>query len=236
MVSEGRDSHELVTDSLPANLPTKQVRSIVSVLIVIHLAALVITLAANLAPSYLQGRLTDALAPYLRTTSQFYEAFPIELTHAESIDFPLLVEFHETGEPPSQWRRADLPGVLASANGSIDVRGSRWPNLSRLIRLLAEDQPESEILADLLARFVVSEELTSHQPLDGARFIAPHVFSFDDDLLAAAGQGSLVQGEWKPEIIYQARIVRGAEGRILLVPEQESMRTAKPMPQGVAVP
>jgi hypothetical protein len=208
---------------------TPQVQWFASWLIIFHFSALLIALSANMAPSFLQGEMTSWLAPYSVTTGQSYGAIPLELTHAEPIDFPLLVELHRPQDDPQTWQTADLPYARVSRSGDVNLRGSRWPNVSRLIRMSAIDDPESEILSDIAAQAVKAMQRGRQEEFDRVRFLAPKVLSFDEDAIVAAGQGSLISGELSPEIVFSAWIVRDSDEGIKLIPQQDAARTSKPV-------
>lgn len=184
-------------------------------MILTHFTALLLTLSANLAPSYLQGRLTAWFSSYLVTTNQDYTALPLELTHADAIDFPLVLEVHRTGDEPQSWREVKLPHA-------------RWQNFSRWIRLISVDQPESELLADVLAHFAGVIEERQSKELDAIRLVAPKVLSYDEDALVAGGEPA--SESFEQEIAYKAHIIRDPlTHQIQLVPAQDPLRTSKPV-------
>ena len=227
----------LASDSaVPAVFPA---RLLVSLLIVFHLAALIIALSANLTPSFLQGELNTYLAPYHVTTGQDYLMLPLELTHGASMDRPFSVQFRLSGNP--NWHDMDLPGAVTVRNGATRFTRSRWPNFSRLLVWIMENEPESELLSEFASQCVRHLEATesnksadlrndeSSEAITEIRFIQPHVLSFDEALIVAEGQEELIAEELSPEILYHGYVVRiGSE--IGLIPAEDSSRTAKPIP------
>jgi hypothetical protein len=213
-------------------LPSPRAQFFVSLAIVFHFGALLAAFSANLAPSYLQGQITSWLSAYAVTTNQAYSSVPLELTHAEPFDFPLLVEFlpanNQGSEPVEVWERMLLPGS-SSANELHDLRWSRWPNLCRVIQLIAADQPDSEILSDIAARLVEMAEKRSDKPFGSIRLIAPRVLSYDEDASVNSGESTLEDDTLAPTIVYRATIVRDSTQQISLIPEQNPLRTAKPV-------
>lgn len=213
--------------------PSPRMQLLVSLVIVFHFCALLVAFSANLAPSYLQGQLTAWLSPYTVTTNQAYNAFPLELTHAEPLDFPLYVELLHSNQQGSEqsedWQRMLLPGGSSRKLASHDVRWSRWSNLSRVIQLIAIEQPDSEILSDIAARLVVTAEKQTGDTFRAVRLIAPRVLSYDQDARVFSGESSLEDDELSPTVVYRATIVRDSASQISLVPEQIPLRTAKPV-------
>ncbi len=198
-------------------------------MILFHFGALLSALAANLSPSYLQGQLTELLSPYSATTSQTYNSIPLELTHAEPFDFPLQVELLPSDEAGEDWQSMLLPGSHSRVPNSLGFRWSRWPNISRVIQLIATDQPDSEILSDIVARLVVIAERQTGRTFRAVRLRTPKVLSYDDDALLASGQTSLQDNDPSVEVAYRATIIRESERDISLIPEQLPLRTAKPV-------
>ncbi len=210
---------------------TSTQRACVSALVIVHFCLLVLALSANVAPSYLQGTLTGWFAPYLVATCQDYGAVPIELTHAQSLDFPLLLEFKTDEEASEPWRQVQLPGARQLRGQPVDLRLSRWPNLARLIRLLSVDQPESEMLSDIGAQLVLFVQKHTKKPVSAIRFVAPSVLSFDQDRLLSTGQAALIQGDIEQQIVFSAAVIHDSAGRVSLVPQQPPLRTSKPVTQ-----
>ncbi len=215
----------------PALRATDTVRRFMSFLVVAHFLALILTLSSNLGPSYVQGELGRWAAPYLVTTNQKYVALPLALTHADTIDFPLWIELRPSGSGPDAWQRFDLPGS-SSGRGEASLTRSRWPNFSRMVRLVAEEQPDSELLAEIAAQVVRAAEARQEARFDQVRFVQPHVLSFDEDAIVDQGQASLIAQELEDEVVFTANVVRDSRGDIGLVPMQESSRTSKPLSSG----
>ncbi len=209
--------------------PSPRLRSIVSLLVVAHLATVLIALAANLAPSLLLGKMTQLTSAYAGTTNQIYTGLPLELTHAEPFDFPLNVEMQSSELTGTEWQAMPLPGIEQPRTDSHQLRFSRWSNFSRVMRMVATNQPDSEILADIAARLVELAEKREQQTFQGIRFIAPKVLSYDEDALLASGQSTKHDEELLSTIVYSATILRDVDGRLSLVPQQIPLRTAKPL-------
>jgi hypothetical protein len=215
---------------------SSRVQLLVSCLIVFHFGALLLALSANMAPSYLQGELAAWLAPYSVTTGQAYDAVPLELTHAESIDFPLLVELHRSQDGPQDWQMVEPPDVSRSRSGEVNMRYSRWPNLSRLTRLIALDDPESDVLSEIAAQAVIATQQADQDTYDQIRLVAPKVLSFDENSIVAAGQAAFISDELSREVVFSGWIVRDAEQGIKLIPQQDASRTSKPLVSGTKLP
>ena len=229
------DSAEAVETASPCTGPSPQVRWVASALICAHFTAILVGLSANLSPSYLQGQLTAWLAPYLVTMGQSYQALPLELTHAEPFDFPLWVELLPSDEPNAQWQPLLLPDtrqtIDESSSGGLDQRFSRWANYSRLIRLIATEQPESEILSDIAVQLVrnAASQSARRQRFQAIRLVAPKVLSYDEDAQVASGQLDLGAEVLAPTIVFEASVLEAPSGELSLVPSLSPLRTAKPL-------
>lgn len=201
-----------------ADAPSAKVRVVASLLVVLHFSALGIALSANLVPSFLQGELLAWLSPYLQTTRQAYGAVLLEWTHAQAIDFPVAVE----------WQTADSEWSPLPWGGSLQrVPPSYWPNLGRNVRLIAEDQPDNELLCDIAFR-LLQHAGGSDENIVAIRMLQPHVLSFDEDLIVAAGRESLIEAELEPDVFFAASVVRDNDGQAVgLIPWQAADRTAK---------
>ncbi len=187
----------------------------ITLAVVFHFSALLTALASNLTPSYLQGEIMHGLSAYLVPLHQSYGALPLEWTHASNLDFPVRLEIREQGQ--SSWRDA-TPSAA-----------TRWPQISRILTLITEDQPDSEVLSEIAFQFVRQFELREQQQVAAIRWIQPHVNSFDEDLLIAAQQTVFIEDNLQPEILFAARVVRDGKVAQGLVPELEASRTALPV-------
>lgn len=221
------DSPAPKSESAPHEISAR-LRKIVSLILIVHWCALLFALSANLAPSYLQGNVMRWLSGYLVTTNQEYGALPLELTHAEPLDFPLIIEAHRRGDPAAEWRRLALPGVAPSPSIPLALNQSRWANFGRIICMVAMDQPEDVVLSDIAAQALTVAESTGSDEHDAIRFLIPAVLSYDEDIMRENGQLTADAEELQPEIVYSASVVREPNGNIQLVPSQESLRTSKP--------
>lgn len=238
--SRPEDAAEAVETAETCPGPSPRARWVASTLICAHLAAVMLGLSANLAPSFLQGQLTAWLAPYLVTTGQSYQALPLELTHAEPFDFPLWVELLPSDEDHAQWQPLLPPGTRQAMDessegdvGGLDQRFSRWANYSRMIRLIATEQPDSEILSDIAVQLVrnAAAQSARRQNFRAIRLVAPKVLSYDEDTQVASGQLDLDAEVLAPTIVFEASVVGEPSGELSLVPSLSPLRTAKPFAQ-----
>jgi len=203
-----------------------------SLAIALHLLAILVALASNLAPSYLQGKVLGVLSHYLVTTHQAYRAVPLELTHAEQLDFPLVFEVLGEEDGEAEWHPLPLavaPSLLAE---STHARGSHWDNFSRWFTMTAEQRPEAEILADVAARCIRLAESSSGIRYRAVRAVTPQVNSYDEDLALQLGLASSEDEAYQPEELFRATIVRRENRPLSLVPAQAPLRTAKPLDVG----
>lgn len=218
--------------------PPAWLRNTVSLLIILHGFALLIAVSSNLAPSYLQGRILNRIAPYLNMTHQAYNALPLELTRGELADFPLQIEL-QTQAPNNEidvaepiWQPMTVEGLVDFDKAATTQRTTRWPNVARWLSLTASVDPENEILSDFSAQCVRIAEKQSGQRYSAIRLISPKVLSYDEDLALVGGMRESSDEAFQPTIVYSANIVRLGEGtgqeRLSLVPAQPAARTAKP--------
>ncbi|MFK7737965.1 MAG: hypothetical protein AB8B50_18185 [Pirellulaceae bacterium] len=213
---------------VPSNGPTQEdavqhasatTRVLFSLAVVGHLALLYLALSSNLFQSRLQQAAMGWASSYSVTTGQQYGMVPLELTHAESFDLPLLIQTRKSSPPgqSSKWttldefRTTNLP---------------RWSNLSRSMRVIFEDDPENEILADFAFTIVRQLEAKDQESqADEIRFVQPFVPNFDEGSALADGLGGLLDTE--PQVLYSATVVRDDQGRAVgLLPDQEDYRSS----------
>lgn len=194
---------------------SRRVQWALSSIFALHFIALLVALSSNRAPSYLQGELMNWLAPYLITTHQSYGAIPLQLTHAEQVDFPLQVEWLADGD--AAWQVED----------SLSRTGSKWTNFARIAQIIGIDMPESEILSELGLKLVQQIEARESVQVKEIRFVANHVLSYDEDLAIATGREELLSDDREPAVVFSAAVVREAESPIGLIPQQDASRTSK---------
>lgn len=165
------------------------------------------------------------LAPYQVTTSQTYGGQPLELTHAEDFDFPLVVQVRY--QDAETWESLDAD-VFQLANQSI----SRWPTLARAFQIIASENAESEMLGEIAFRFVrlsesqSTESSNTKSAIEAIRFLRPIVPSYDEYSASTPELQELVG--LKPETVYEAQVVRDEDRSIGVIPAQEAYRSAKP--------
>ncbi|HBE69887.1 MAG TPA: hypothetical protein DDW52_17205 [Planctomycetaceae bacterium] len=201
---------------------TKTQKRLASAFIVVQFAVLTLSLSANLSPSALQGDLLDWVEYYTIPTAQDYGAVPLELTHGESLDFPVAFQAIYADEPGA-WVPLRLPGVAFGKERPIKWTNSRWPNLSRAVRLLYGDTGDPEPLAILAAALLKSEG--EERPLR-VRAVSPTVISFIQ--YQNVKEANLTVAEaFNDSVIYTADVVVLGDGRWSLVPVEESQRTAR---------
>lgn len=195
--------------------PATWIRVLFSAAVIIQFCGLYLALSANLFQSRLQQELMSFAAPYLVTTGQQYGTQPLELTHAEAFDLPLQVEL--LMDESDQWKPLPL---------SVRQQYSRWPNLARRLRLIIEDDIESEILADFAYRFAMSwEELEGSNEIQAIRYVQPFTPNFDEGSALAQGRGGLL--ETSGQVLYLATAIRRKESLLGFVPSQERYRSSK---------
>lgn len=196
-------------------VPSPWVRILFSMAVLVQFGGLYLALSSNLFQSRLQQELMATAAPFLVSTGQQYGTQPLELTHAEAFDLPLQVEFLISGA--NEWKPLEF-----SAGGSF----SRWPNLARRLRLIIEDDIESEILADFAHQFAqLHEQANASGSIEAIRFVQPFTPNFDEGSALAEGRGGLL--DTNAQVLYSAQAIRNGERLVGFVPTQESYRSSK---------
>lgn len=212
----------------PAYALPSWLQAVCSLAIVFHFAALLVALSSNLAPSYLQGKLLDFFSPYLVTTHQAYRAAPLELTHAETLDFPLVVELRSEDGSEPQWQPLSCTITPPSAQLGRPTGWAHWNNFARWFTLTADQQPEAEVLADIAAGCIALAELQSGQRYEAIRMLTRHVNSFDEDNALQLGLATMEDEAYQPLELFRAAVIRRESRPLSLVPAQQPLRTSKP--------
>lgn len=162
-------------------LPSESVRGLVSLLLIIHLFAIVVGLAAYPSASPVEVRLVTTLAPYLRTFNfDLAHGFPaparLFLTHAGPTDIDYIVTgtVRQPDHKTAEWR---LPrsGVLPL------IRAQRDQYLANTIGSLTDGQMEEQLEA-VLPRAVAGAELKRHGGKSGTLKITAHYLQEVDAL------------------------------------------------------
>lgn len=201
-------------------------RRIASICIVAHMAVLLLSLSANLSPSYLQGVMLDWAELYTISFGQDYGAVAVELTHGESLDFPVAIQVQSDEDDAGEWTTLSPPGVQIDDERPVNWSRSRWPNLSRAVRLLYNDTEDTEALAILASAAIHGSSNRSSGNVVRVRVVSPTVLNYEQ-YSAAIQAGYTVAEAYDDEVVYTASLVRLAGGEIVLVPEEESLKTSK---------
>lgn len=205
-------------------------QGLVSGCLVVHLGILLLSLSANLSPSFLQLEMLSWTSMYSVTTAQDYGAVPLEWTHGESLDFPMLIEVHQQGQPQDRWTTLELPNVTVSSQRPVQWSASRWSNVSRSVRLLYNDTQASEILAELAARRLATAPESLSSDVDRIRVVSAVVVDYAQHQEAMANQLSIAEA-FDDEVLFVADVLKTTNGQVVLVPAEEAMRTSKAQAQ-----
>ncbi|GAB5406622.1 MAG: hypothetical protein Aurels2KO_48530 [Aureliella sp.] len=201
-------------------------RRIASSLIVVQICVLILSLSSNLSPSTLQGNLLDWAELYTITTAQDYGAVPIELTHGETLDFPVAVQVQSDSDGRDEWTTLELPGVNFTSERPVDWSRSRWANLSRAVRLLYNDTADPEAIAILASAATNGSTSRVVGDVRRVRVVSPTVVSYRQ--YESVKEANLTVAEaFTDEVIYTAELVKLPSGEQVLIPEEESLRTSK---------
>lgn len=217
-VGTGGNTTSAAENGLPAEYVKPRQRILASVLIAGQLGLLLFSLLANLSPSILQDRISAIAGVYLVTTAQDYGAVPIELSHGEVLEVPMRIEVHQAGEAADRWTTL-FPTPSTPAH--------QWPNVSRLMRLIATEIPDSEILSELVARAIAISSPRDVQDADYVRITAPYMASYDEFSIAGEGRSENIRMLYPDSVVFSAKIVQSSDGDLLLIPNQDPSRTSK---------
>ena len=164
----------------PPQLPSETVRGFVSLLIFVHLLALIVALASYTRASVFQQQLLTAFRPYVRTLNfDLAHVFPssarLHLTHAGPGD----VDFRISGKAKlpsgefSDWQ-LPRPGLFPP------IRGTRDQTLANVVGgLLESEQEERETM---LPRALAAAELRRAGAKSGTVTVTAHYLLEIDDL------------------------------------------------------
>ncbi len=227
-VESGRGADPTSAQQSNAQLerPSRLQIRLYSAVVLFHFAALILALSANLFPSRLQDHLLKWFSPYLVTSAQAYGSMPLELTHAESFDFPLQVE--GLSQDDNRWVPLKIPGITDTSPAR-----TRFSMLGRAMSLVLEGDPESEVVSQIIYRLLKIAQTNQRQPLEKVRVIRPFVPDYDQ---ATNGTSDVDQG---PEVLFTAQIVREGDEIVGVVPEIENYRQSKArvgIPQSPSAP
>lgn len=201
-------------------------RRIASACIVLQVGVLVLSLSANLSPSYLQGMMLDWAELYTISVGQDYGAVAVELTHGESLDFPVAIQVQSESDDAGEWTTLSPPGVQVSDKRPVNWSRSRWPNLSRAVRLLYNDTEDTEALAILATAAIHGSSNRRLRNVSRVRIVSPTVLNYEQ--YSTVMQAGYTVGEaYDDEVIYTASLVRLAGGEMVLVPDEEPLKTSK---------
>jgi hypothetical protein len=168
-------------ERLPSpQLPPESVRGIVSLLLIVHLFAVAVGLAAYTSASSMERRVVTALAPYIRT-------FNFDLTHV----FPAVARLHLTHAGPSDVDFTISGTVRLPDKQTVDwtlprkglrpaIRAQRDQYLANTIGSLMDR--ESEEQEAILPRAVAAAELHRHNAKSGSIKVTAHFLQEIEDI------------------------------------------------------
>jgi hypothetical protein len=152
------------SSSEAASGPSQRVRSVVSLILTLHLIVLAFALSSNYFRSPLQARVLQVLRPYAQLLNLELDFLPFHLTHAMADDVDHRIEVLPAGadqEDDAAWL------VLPDRGWRGCERYARYQRLARLMGFLAE-QDSSGAGAGMVARRV-AENYVHQQGVEPAR-------------------------------------------------------------------
>lgn len=192
----------------------------VNLWITIHLFSLCVCLAANLAPSELERRVMNTLAPYTVAMHQDYGAVPLEMTRGDGIelDWNHTFELHDVDAQAEQWRPLEPPmHVLSWAD-------RRWAAFERMIAVAANEKNDP-VIHLLMERAIDADRRESGILADAVRLVQHKALSYTADL--ALSRGELPESDRQDRVLFHCKVVELGKGRRRLMPIAESLRTSK---------
>ncbi len=130
--------------------PSDRTRSIITLLLVLHLIIVAVALSGNYLRSPLQARFLDVLRPYAQLLNFELDFLPYQLTHATAADVDHRIEVLPEGADPDD---ADAWRGLPDRGFRGGERYHRYQRLARLMAFLAE-QGASETAVSMIGRSV----------------------------------------------------------------------------------
>lgn len=130
-------------------------KPLISLLIVLHLFAILLSMSGNMSPSLLQQRLRYLLSPYLISFNWYMDFVPVELTHGVETDGLWWIQIRDTAVS-NDWQTI-TPGTASYLESTHRVR-----QVARLAGLMTLQQRTSEattILEGFLAQHAAQGKL-----------------------------------------------------------------------------
>jgi hypothetical protein len=138
------------------SLPAPTVRTIVSLLLFIHLFCVVLSLTSNLVRSTLQSRVLRVLAPYTDLLNINLDFTPYYLTHGPQITVDDRIELLPEGKDPQNpedWL------VLPDVGSKAGERYKRYQRLATLMAMRSQDDVVSTIASDVAQNTIVQSKV-----------------------------------------------------------------------------
>lgn len=130
-------------------------KPLISLAIVLHLFAILLSMSGNMSPSLLQQRLRYLLSPYLISFNWYMDFVPVELTHGVEADGLWWIQIRDTAVS-NDWQTI-TPGTASYLESTHRVR-----QVARLAGLMTLQQRTSEattILEGFLAQHAAQGKL-----------------------------------------------------------------------------
>ncbi|MCA9194484.1 MAG: hypothetical protein KDB03_22090 [Planctomycetales bacterium] len=215
--TEGKLQASISPDTFSGNL-----RSLISVLLLAHFLALLLTWSSNLAPSELQLRLNSIFKYYLVPTGQVYGGIPLEITHGEELDFPIFFDIGFDREGATHWVRLPTPSSLVE-DSALD---SRWASYSRACIQIWRESPNADVFADLAVLVVRRAAELQLGDCQYVRIVRPHVLTRSEASLSLEEVTRPIVRS-RDEVLYQCQLTPLPNGVLRVTPILETKRTAK---------
>jgi len=162
--ASGDDRRQIEPASIePASIEpmlTPAVRSVISLLLLIHIVCVAVMLSSSLAPSSLQTRLVELFSPYVSALALDPTGKELFLTHGDVDDVDWRIEWRGADDPPDVWHLG-LP--QARLRVGWERRREQRLNWEVASRFLEEDNDEAIAAAGRLVA-AISRWLVSNQP------------------------------------------------------------------------
>lgn len=194
------------------------IRSWLSVWLVIHFFALVLSLLTSVGTSDAERRLLRVLAPYVVGLHQDYARAPLQMTRGQEVDFQHVLQFHLSSAAADAWQ------VIGPPTGPLSRLDLRWSALERHLARAAAAENE-DLLHLIYEQAIVRLSQEDGHAVDGIRLARHATLSYEDDEAQRAGE--LRESALDDEILFECRVVELSPGRFKLIPVLEATRRAK---------
>jgi hypothetical protein len=216
-------------------------KPLISLALVVHLFAIVVSMSGNMSPSLLQQRLRYLLSPYLIGLNWYMDFVPIELTHGVETDGLWWIQIRDTSVS-NDWQ------TITPTTASYLESSHRIRQIARLAGLMTLQQRTAEsttILQGLIAHQAAEgrlpvrrsnlpdakENLGSLDAEQAKRQIEVRIVRQSVRDLEEVQLANKIGAELDPlpaETVFVARAIEGEANQWFIIPQSEPRRMVPP--------